>query len=163
MKTVRLNNLDLKYKRYKLSGCKDIGIITFEFVVKTQFLCFHSMLIVPRLVKKYQVSRNKLNFKNLLENVQSRILNILAHPGLTRVRGIRFLLFEIIRVLVYILTIFKLTDLFVIYFLLKVYMPAKKYLRKKAEKLCLIGRRNCDGKSQLSGILTEPINPRDLF
>ena len=35
------------------------------------------------------------------------------HPGLTRVKGIRFLLFEINRVLVYILTIFKVTDLFV--------------------------------------------------
>ena len=38
-----------------------------------------------------------------------------------------------------ILTIFKVTDLFVKYFLFKTYMPEKKYLRKKAEKLCLIG------------------------
>ena len=36
-------------------------------------------------------------------------------------------------------------------------MPTKKYFRKKANKLCLI---NCDRKSQLSGILTEPLNPR---
>ena len=61
-----------------------------------------------------------------------------GHPILTRVRGIRFLQFEII-LLVYILTIFKVTDLFVKYFLFKTYMPAKKYFRKKAEKLCLIG------------------------
>ena len=59
---------------------------------------------------------------------------VLSRPGLTRVKGIRFLLFEIIRVLVYILTIFKVTDFFVLYFLFKPYMPAKKYLRKKAEK-----------------------------
>ena len=61
------------------------------------------------------------------------------HPRLTRIRGIRFLQFEIILVLVYILTIFKLTDLFVLYFLFKTYMAEKKYLRKKARKLCLIG------------------------
>jgi len=35
-------------------------------------------------------------------------------------------------------------------------MPTKKYLRKKANKLCLMGQ-----KSQLSGILTEPLNPRE--
>ena len=52
-------------------------------------------------------------------------------PGLTRVRGIQFLLFEIIRVLIYILTIFKVTDLFVEYFLFKTYMPAKKVFKKK--------------------------------
>ena len=33
----------------------------------------------------------------------------------------------------------KVTDLYVKYFLFKAYMPAKKYLRKKAKKLCLIG------------------------
>ena len=32
-------------------------------------------------------------------------------------------------------------------------MPAKKYFRKQAKK--------CDRKSQLSGILTEPLNPRE--
>ena len=37
-------------------------------------------------------------------------------------------------------------------------MPTKKYLRKKAKKSCLI-KSNCDRKSQLSGILTEPFNP----
>ena len=38
-------------------------------------------------------------------------------------------------------------------------MPAKKYIRKKAKKimLCL-----CDRKSQVSGILTEQLNPRDF-
>ena len=36
------------------------------------------------------------------------------------------------------------------------HMPTKKYSIKKANKLCLMGR-----KSQLSGILTEPLNPRE--
>ena len=36
--SVRSNNLSLKYKRFTTSGCKDIGIRTFQFVAKTQFL-----------------------------------------------------------------------------------------------------------------------------
>ena len=39
-------------------------------------------------------------------------------------------------------------------------MPAKKYIRKKGNKI-MFNRRNCDLKSQLSGILTEPLNPRN--
>ena len=35
------------------------------------------------------------------------------------------------------------------------YMPTKKYLRKKGKKIMYKGL-NCDRKSQLSGILTEP-------
>ena len=35
MNSVRSNNLSL---RFKPSGCKDIGIRTFKFVAKTQFL-----------------------------------------------------------------------------------------------------------------------------
>ena len=51
------------------------------------------------------------------------------HPGLTRVKGIRFLLFEINRVLICLLnTLYS-----------KRICRQKKYLRKKAEKLCLIG------------------------
>ena len=61
------------------------------------------------------------------------------HPRLTRVRGIWFLQFEIILVLDYILTIFKVTDLLVQYFYSKHICRQKKYLRKKAEKLCLLG------------------------
>ena len=38
MNSVRLNNLSLKYQRVTLSGCKYIGIRTFEFVAKTHFL-----------------------------------------------------------------------------------------------------------------------------
>ena len=36
-------------------------------------------------------------------------------------------------------------------------MPTKKYPKQKATKLC------CDRKSQISGILTEPFNPRVLL
>ena len=36
----------------------------------------------------------------------------------------------------------------------------KKYLRKKAYK-DMVNGSNCDRKSQLSGILTEPLNPRE--
>ena len=39
------------------------------------------------------------------------------------------------------------------------HMPTKKYLRKKAKKIMFNGS-NCNRKSQLSEILTEPLNPR---
>ena len=35
----RSNNLSLKYQRYTLSGCKEIGIRKFGFMAKNQFLC----------------------------------------------------------------------------------------------------------------------------
>ena len=38
MISVRLNNLSLKYQKFILSGCKDIGTEKFEFVTKTEFL-----------------------------------------------------------------------------------------------------------------------------
>ena len=57
-----------------------------------------------------------------------------------RVRGIWFLIIEIKCPLVYNSTIFKLMDFFVSYFSLKTYMPAKKYIRKKAKKLYVIGQ-----------------------
>ena len=60
-----------------------------------------------------------------------------THAGLTRVRSIWFLLFKI---LVYNSTIFKLTDLFISYFSFKIYMPTKKYLRKKVKQLYLMGQ-----------------------
>ena len=47
------------------------------------------------------------------------------HPELTRVRNILFLFFEIKRAFVYNSTIFKLTDLFILYFSFKMYMPTK--------------------------------------
>ena len=38
MTSVRSKNLNLKFPRFKPSGCKDIGIRKFEFVAKTKFL-----------------------------------------------------------------------------------------------------------------------------
>ena len=38
MNSVRSNNPSLKYKRYTVSGSKDIGIRKFELVAKTQFV-----------------------------------------------------------------------------------------------------------------------------
>ena len=38
-------------------------------------------------------------------------------------------------------------------------MPTEKYFGKKAKKIMFNGS-NCDRKSQLSRILTEPLNPR---
>jgi len=61
------------------------------------------------------------------------------HPKLTRERSIRFFLFDIKRVFVYISTIFKLMDLFILYFLIQNVYANKKYLRKKAVKLCIRG------------------------
>ena len=40
MTSVNSNNLNLKYQRFTLSGCKDIGIRKLGFVAKTQFLLF---------------------------------------------------------------------------------------------------------------------------
>ena len=64
----------------------------------------------------------------------------LAHTGLTRVGSIRFLLIEIKHVLVYNSTIIYLTGLFVYTFSFEMNMPTKKYLRKKAKKLYLMGQ-----------------------
>ena len=74
----------------------------------------------------------------------------LTHTGLTRVSSIRFLLFEIKRVLVF--------NSIIISF--KIHMPTKKY--KKVLQIMFNGS-NCDQKSQLSRILTEPLNPRERF
>ena len=40
MISVRSNHISLKYQRFTLSGCKDIGIRKFKFVAKPQFLSF---------------------------------------------------------------------------------------------------------------------------
>ena len=60
------------------------------------------------------------------------------HPesGLTRVNSIRFLLFEIKRVLVYNFTIFLCTDLLILFFFIQMHMSKKWNIRIKAKKLC---------------------------
>ena len=72
--------------------------------------------------------------------------------GVTRVRSIAFF-FEIKRFLVYNSTILKLTYFYAILFTSKRICRQKEF-RKKVKK-----RSNCDRKSQLSEILTEPSNP----
>ena len=51
--SVGSNNLSLKYQRFTPSGCKDIEITKFKFVVKTQFLL--SSIIRPSSAK-FEVS-----------------------------------------------------------------------------------------------------------
>ena len=76
--------------------------------------------------------------------------------------SIRFLLFEIKRVLVFNLIIIYFTDLFMFYiFILNAYAN-KKVFKKKGWKIMFNGS-NCDRKSHLSGILTEPLNPREIL
>ena len=79
------------------------------------------------------------------------------HPELTRERSIRFLLFEIKRVFVLNSTVFKLTDLFILYFYIQNVYANKKVLKIKSY---YVKGSYCDRKSQFSEILTEPLNPR---
>ena len=84
-----------------------------------------------------------------------------CHPGLSRVRRVRFLLFKVICVLVYNIYIIQCINLRICLFSTlntKVYV-CKKLYPKKGKKNMYKGS-NCDWKSQLSGILTEPLNPR---
>ena len=62
------------------------------------------------------------------------------HTGLTRVSSIRFLLFEIKRVLVFNSIIIFFTDLFVLYIFIQNAYVNKKVCKKKTNKLCLMGQ-----------------------
>ena len=57
-----------------------------------------------------------------------------AHPGLTRVSSIRFLLFEIKRVLVLNSIIIYFTDLFIFYMYIQNACANKKVFKKKGKK-----------------------------
>ena len=41
--SVTINNLSLKFQKFKPAGCEDKGIKKFEFVAKTQFLYMHGL------------------------------------------------------------------------------------------------------------------------
>ena len=126
-----------------------------------QFLIVVSLSIGVCIVAPKTTGWNLLNFKNddIFHSIDEiKIPRVTVHPGLT----IRFHLFEIKRVLVYNSTIFKFTDLFILYFLFKMYMPTKKYLRKKGWNIMYNGS-NCNRKPKLSDILTEPLNPRSSW
>ena len=71
------------------------------------------------------------------------------HPGLTRVRSIQLLLFEIKRVLIYSSTILKLTDLIILYFFIYNVYDDKKVLKRKASKLCIMGQTVIESHSFL--------------
>ena len=75
-------------------------------------------------------------------------------------RSIRLLFFEIKHVFVYNSIIFKLTDLFILYFFIQNLHADKKLFKNKGYKTMYEGS-NCDRKPQLSEILTEPLNPRE--
>ena len=53
MNSVISNNLSLKYQKCTLLGCKDIEIRKFEFVTKTQFLCYIVALLVLIFAPKF--------------------------------------------------------------------------------------------------------------
>ena len=52
----------------------------------------------------------------------------------------------------------KLTDLFILYFFIQKVYTKKKLFNKKGYKVMYKGS-NCDRKSQLSEIMTKPLNP----
>ena len=76
--------------------------------------------------------------------------------------SVRFLLFEIKRVLVYNSTTFTFTDLFITYIFIQNAYADIKVSKEKGLQI-LFNRSNCDLKSQLSGILTEPLNPLEAL
>ena len=102
-------------------GCKDIGTRKYEFVANPLLLLYINEYLILLLscltfVKMFFSKFHKTNTE---------------HPGLTRVSSIRFLLFEIKRVLVY-STILYFTDLFNLYIFIQHALLTKKYKTKKA-------------------------------
>jgi len=110
-------------------------------------------LIISEKIK-YQVTPDPW-----ITRIKVQLIDRLVHTGLTRVSSIRFLLFEIKRVLVYNSIIIYFTDLFVLYFFIQNAYADKKVFKSKGWQITFNGS-NCDRKSQLSGILTETLNPR---
>ena len=53
MNSVETNNPSLKYLRFTLLSCKDIGIGKFEFVAKTQFLLNDKIVTKKSALAKY--------------------------------------------------------------------------------------------------------------
>ena len=64
------------------------------------------------------------------KDIGIRKSEFVGHPELTRERRIRVLLFEIKRVFVYNSTVFRLTDLFILYFFVQ-----NVYANKKVSKI----------------------------
>ena len=70
-----MSNISLKYQRFTLSGCQDIGIRTFEFVAKTQILrrftrnsCFlFSSILKPEFWREFYFSNFYLRLVRVTE------------------------------------------------------------------------------------------------
>ena len=63
MNSVRSDNLSLKYQRFILSGCKDIGIRKLEYGAKAQFpLSGDIRSIIGFLKKSFFLTQNLLRF-----------------------------------------------------------------------------------------------------
>ena len=91
-------------------------------------------------------------FKSIIfvkEGWRMNTAKYLEHTRLTRVSSIRFLLFEIKRFLVYNSIIIYLTDLFILYIFIQNAYAKKKDLRKKANKLYLMGQIVIESESFL--------------
>ena len=79
------------------------------------------------------------NDNEIDRNIDGTAILFLLHPELSRERSIRFLLFEIKRVFVYISTIFKLTELFILNLFIPNVYANKKLFKKKGYKIVYKG------------------------
>ena len=104
-------------------------LINGMFSISIQYSVYYSSRVLSVLPMTLKIEYYIL--LKLKRNQIREYASILEHPGLTRVRSIWFLLVEIKRVLVYNITIFKLTDFLFYTFSFRAYMPTRKYLRKK--------------------------------
>ena len=65
MNSLRSNNLSLKYQRFTTSGCKDIGIKQFQFLVKAEFLDREFVRNISRHVETAWVLNGKWNLNSV--------------------------------------------------------------------------------------------------
>ena len=73
MNSERSNNLNLKYKSCTRSSCQDKEIVKFEFVAKTQCLCYSQILIVKDCLLHVFYDNKVFKFK-LFKMLRSHIL-----------------------------------------------------------------------------------------
>ena len=98
------------------------------------YLCFHiikSTLILFKSLSMYTCNVISVSMFPCIPVSLRPFVPVFLYPytlytSLTRVRNILFLLFEIKRAFVYISTIFKLTDLFILYFFIQNVYANKK-------------------------------------
>ena len=105
---------------------------------KSHFLKIVEFCIFPLKHKDGHRFFNFFNFSKQTKFSLTMLSFRRRQPGLTRVKSLRFLLFEIKRGLVYNSTIFKLTNLFIFYFFIQNVNANKKYLRKETNKVTAV-------------------------